>query len=69
MAMNELETRFKYVLALFHETLSDLIKVLSLKHPHHKSLGKDSNKALSEILQAEKKYRKDHTFHKISPES
>ena len=49
--MNELETRFKYVLALFHETLCDLVKVLSLKHPQHKSLGKDSNIALSEILQ------------------
>ena len=50
--MNELETRFKYVLALFHETLCDLIKVLCLKHPHHRSPGKDSNIALSEILQS-----------------
>ena len=56
--MNELETRFKYVLALFHETLCNLIKVLSLKHPHHKSLGKDSNIALSEILQAAKNIEK-----------
>ena len=56
--MNELETRFKYVLALFYETLCDLIKVLSLKHPHHKSLGKDSNIALSEILQAVKNIEK-----------
>ena len=50
--MNELETRFKYVLALFHETLCDLIKVLCLKHPHHRSPGKDSNIALSEIFQS-----------------
>ena len=52
--MNELETRFKYVLALFHETLSDIIKLIALVHPNHKSHGKDSNIALSEILQATK---------------
>ena len=54
--MNELETRFKYVLTLFHETLCDLIKLLSLKH--HKSQRKDSNIALSEILQATKNIEK-----------
>ena len=56
--MDELETRFKYVLALYHETLCDIIKHLSLNHPHHKSLGKDSNIALSEILQAVKNIEK-----------
>ena len=54
--MNELETRFKYVLALFHETLCDLIQFLSLKH--HKSQSKDSNIALSEILQTVKNIEK-----------
>ena len=58
MATNDLETRFKYVLALFHETLCGVMKVLSLKHPHHKSLSKDSNIALSEILQAVKNIEK-----------
>ena len=58
MATNELETRFKYVLALFHETLCDLIKLLCLKHPQHKSHGKDSNIALSEIFQSIKDIKK-----------
>ena len=56
--MNELETRFKYVLALFHETLSDIVKLIALVHPNHKSLGRDSNIALSEILQATKNIEK-----------
>ena len=54
--MKELETRFKYVLVLFHETLCDLIKLFSIKH--HKSLSKDSNIALSEILQEVKNIEK-----------
>ena len=54
--MNELETRFKYVLALFHETLCDLIKLFSVEHS--KSQSKDSNIALSEILQDVKNIEK-----------
>ena len=56
--MNELETRFKYVLALFHETLSDIVKLIALVHPNHKLRGRDSNIALSEILQATKNIEK-----------
>ena len=27
---------FKYVLALFHETLSDIVKLIAHVHPNHK---------------------------------
>ena len=50
--MNEVETRFKYVLALFHQTLCDIIKVLILKHPYHISYSMNYNEDLSEIFQA-----------------
>ena len=46
--INDLQTRFTCVLTVFHETLCDVVKILSLGHP--KSSGTDHHIALALIL-------------------